>query len=135
MPGHALLAPIPKMHLDSALAVLSKKAFVCFASDTWEPFKTLEMGSKIYIYVSHAEEESAVRYEGVFCGIVTEPVEMKKLEKEGFRPATTVGEKCGLFWKVREINPLSRPLPLSSIQLASGKYLKSYPRGPLQVVS
>jgi len=135
MPGFALLAPVPRQHVSAALDVLRTKEFVCFGSDSWDAFSTLDIGAKTYIYVSHTEDDGEIEYEAVYRGTVNKPPEMRKLEREGFRPATTIGEKWGFFWKVSDIKPVKTPLPISRVQLPSGKYLKSYPRGPIQVAS
>jgi len=135
MSGYALLAPVPKLHVISALEVLKTKEFVCFGSNSWEVFTKLEIGAKTYIYVSHAEGEGEIGYEAKFCGTVDNLKDMKKFEGDGFRPASAIGENWGFFWKVSDIKNLSTPLPISSVQLPSGKYLTSYPRGPIQVIS
>lgn len=135
MPGYALLAPVPKLHISSALEVLKTKEFVCFGSDSWEVFTKLEVGAKTYIYVSHTDGEGEIGYEAKFCGTVNIPKDMKELESNGFRPASAIGEEWGFFWKVSSVKKLLTPLPLSSVQLPSGKYLTSYPRGPMQVAS
>jgi hypothetical protein len=136
VPGYSLLAPVPEVHVNAALDVLKSKPFVCFGSDSFEVFVKLEVGTKVYIYVSHAKEGSeVVGYTATYRGTVNTVSEMKKLESEGYRPATAGGEQWGFFWKVSDLASLAKPLPLSLMQLPSGKYLTSAPRGPLQVAS
>jgi predicted RNA-binding protein with PUA-like domain len=135
MPGYALLAPIPSRHLEGAIEVLKKKDFVLFGSEAFDVFKKTEVGSKVLIYVSHENAEPVVSYSAVYRGIVGDPMAMRQLEKEGYRPTSTTGERWGFYWKVSEIKKLSNPIPLSDIQLVSGNYLNSYPRGPQQIVS
>lgn len=136
MPGYSLLAPVPEVHIKAALAVLESKPFVCFGSESYDVFTRLEIGTKVYVYASHAEQRTeAVEFEAEYLGIVGAVSEMKKLENEGYRPATAVGEQWAFFWKVGGLKQLAKPIPLSSIQLPSGKYLKGVPHGPLQVAS
>lgn len=129
MPGYSLLAPVPIEHLEAALAVLKMKG-----SESWEVLSKVEIGAKTYIYVSHADK-GHIEYEAVFRGLVHQPSQMKSLELEGYRPSTAVGEKWSFYWKVDSIKKLVKVLPISSVQLPSGKYLKTFPRGPIQVVS
>lgn len=130
----AILAPIPIMHLNSALEVLEMKDFVLFGSKNWEIFDQTAIGSPLFIYLSYADAIPEVTYVGVYQGLVKESVEMLKLEKAGYRPPTTSGEKgWGCYWKVNGITKLNTPKPLREFQLASGKYLSGIPRGPLHV--
>lgn len=136
MPGFALLAPIPLPHLEGAIALLKEKEFVLFGSDKFvDVFDRTEIGSDVLIYVSHDDAAPAVSYRGTYHGIVGDPMQMRQLERQGYRPPSTVGEKWALFWKVSAIEKLAKPIALSDIQLATGGYLKGYPRGPLHVVS
>ncbi len=135
MPGYSLLAPVPMEHFEAALAVLKVKDFVLFGSESWEVLSKVELGAKTYIYVSHAPDQGHIKYEAVFLGLVHEPSQMKSLELEGYRPSTAVGEKWGFYWKVGGIKKLVNVLPISSVQLPSGKYLKTFPHGPIHVVS
>lgn len=135
MPGYSLLVPIPVMHLEGALEILEKREFVLFGSEAFDVFEKTEVGTKILIYVSHDEATPEVGYIGTYGGLVGDPMEMRRLEKDGFRPPTTAGEKWGFYWKVTGLNKLDQPIPLSEIQLASGGYMKGYPRGPIHVRS
>src|SRR5690554_3499931 len=100
MKGSAILAPIPARHLEGAIAVLKDKSFVLFGSEAWELFSNTEIGSKVLVYVSHDQAEPVVKHSGTYEGLVTDPMQMRKLEKEGYRPASTVGEKWGCLWKL-----------------------------------
>ena len=136
MPGFALLAPIPLRHLEGAIELLKDKEFVLFGSDKFaDVFDKTEVGSEVLIYVSHDDAEPVVSYRGTYGGIVGSPMQMRRFEKQGYRPPSTVGEKWALYWKVSDITKLPKPIALSDIQLATGGYLKGYPRGPLHVVS
>jgi len=134
MPGVALLAPIPARHLEAALKALTEKDFVLLGSGAYEVFRDVADGARVWIYVSHDTAEPVVRYKGVYRGVVGDLLGMRRLEKSGFRPLTTAGEKWSFYWKLAEIEKLERPVPLTDMQLATGAYLTGYPRGPLQVL-
>jgi hypothetical protein len=134
MPGFALLAPIPLVHLQGAIELLKHKEFVLFGSDKFDVFEKTEVGSEVLIYVSHDDAEPLVTYRGTFGGIVGDPMQMRHLERQGYRPPSAVGEKFALFWKVSDVTKLAEPIALSDIRLATGAYLKGYSRGPLHVV-
>lgn len=129
-----VLAPVPKVHLDSAIEVLTSHDFVLFGSDAFRFFDETEIGSKVLIYVSHENAEPVVSFEGIYEGYERDLLRMRQLEKAGYRPSSTFGEKWGGYWKVSDIKALTDPIPLSNIQLKGGSYLKGYPRGPLRVL-
>lgn len=130
----AILAPVPVMHLKSALHVLAAKDFVLFGSENWGIFDQTAIGSPVFIYLSLANAVPEVSYVGVYQGLVKDSFEMLKLEKAGYRPESTSGEKgWGCYWKVNGIAMLDPPRSLGEFQLASGKYLSGIPRGPLHV--
>ena len=133
--GYSLLAPVPIMHLRGAMEILESKEFALLGSEAFDVFAKTDIGTKVLIYASHDDAEPVVSYAGVFEGIVGDPIEMRRLEKQGFRPESTAGEQWGFFWKLKEITPLEQPMQLSSIQLTSGRYLDGYPRGPLHILS
>jgi hypothetical protein len=134
MNGLSLLAPVPKEHIEAALAVLSTKEFVLFGSENFDVLKEVDPGAKTYIYISH-DDRTVVEYTATFAGIVGELSEMRRLEQSGYRPATTLGEKWAFYWKVKGLEKLPHPLPLAEIQLPSGKYLRGVPHGPMFVAS
>ncbi|MCH7567292.1 MAG: hypothetical protein IH787_06515, partial [Nitrospirae bacterium] len=95
-----------------------------------------EMGAKVLIYVSHKNAEAIASYRAVYRDLVGDLAEMQRLEKEGYRPPTTVGEKLSFYWKVSDIEKLADPITLSDLQLATGGYLdKGYPWGPVHVLN
>jgi hypothetical protein len=131
--GYSLLAPIPRMHLDGAVDILAEKEFALFGSESFDVFEKTDVGTKVLIYVSHDQADPLITYEGRYGGLVGDPMEMRRLEKQGFRPHSTVGEKWAFYWKITDLKKLDTPIPFSEIQLASGGYLKGYPRGPLHI--
>ena len=133
MTVHSFLAPIPKIHFESALDVLKTKEFVLFGSNAFEFFRDLNIGTKGLLYLSHDEAGPEALYEAVFQGSV-EGFPMKQLEAQGFRPSTAFGEKWACYWKVSEVKELPKPIELSSIKTKNGKYLTSFPRGPLAII-
>jgi hypothetical protein len=135
MSGFSLLAPIPVTHLQGAVEILAEKEFVLFGSEAFDVFEKTEIGTKVLIYVSHDAAEPVVSYTATYGGFVGQSLEMRRLEREGYRPPSTMGEKWSFYWKIFALQALAERIPLSEIQLASGGYLKSVPRGPLHVIN
>lgn len=135
MEKSAFIAPIPYMHLEGAIEILKEKPFTLFGTEAFDFFQEVKEGARVLIYRSHEEAEPIVSYEGIYRGYVGDSGEMRRLTMEGFRPATTAGESWAMYWKCSDIRALPSPLPLGSVQLASGKYLTAYPRGPMAIVS
>lgn len=135
MSGYSLLAPVPIMHLRGAIDILKAKDFALLGSKAFDVFEKTDIGTRVLIYASHNEAEPVVSYVGVFDGIIGTQIEMRRLEKEGYRPESTAGEKWEFYWKIKEIQALDQPLRLSEVQLTSGRYLDGYPRGPFHVLS
>ena len=131
----AFLAPIPYMHLEGALEVLKEKPFALFGTEAYDFFQDVETGAKVLIYRSHDDADPVVTHQGIYCGYVGDMGEMRRLERDGFRPETAVGERWAMYWKCSNIEMLPNPLPFGEIQLASGSYLRGYPRGPIEIVS
>jgi len=132
MNGLSHLAPLPVEHLEAALTVSSNKDFVLLGSESFDVLNEVGIGAHVYIYVSH-DDRSSVEYVGTFLGIVGDLVEMRRLERAGFRPTTTDGEKWGCYWKVKGLAKLAKPIPLSEIQLPSKKYFRGIPHGPMLI--
>lgn len=130
----SFLAPVPYMHLDSAIEILQEKPFVLFGTEAFEFFRNVEEGARVLIYRSH-EDIGPIYYQGIYRGYVSDPSEMKRLERNGFRPETTSGESWGMYWKCSDIQLLPHPIPLEQIQMVSRKYMKKYPRGPVGILS
>jgi hypothetical protein len=97
MSGYSLLAPVPIMHLKGAIDILKDKDFALFGSDAFDVFEKTDVGAKVLIYASHDESEPVVGYVGIFEGIIGDPMEMRRLEKQGYRPKSTEGEKWGFY--------------------------------------
>lgn len=135
MTNHSLLAPIPADHLEEAIQISQDKEFVLFGSEAFDVLEKTPVGAKLLIYVSHDDAEPVVRIGGTYEGYEGNPVEMRRLEREGYRPPSTHGEKWALYWKAAGLEVLEQPVPLGEIQLPSGKYLEAYPRGPLLVLN
>lgn len=133
MAKSAFLAPVPYMHLEGAIEILQEKPFALFGTEVFDFFVDVELGARILIYRSHEEAEPLISHQGIYQGYVSDPFEMKKLEREGYRPPTTIGEKWGMYWKCSDIKSLSQPMAFGEIQLASRKYLSGYPRRPIEI--
>jgi hypothetical protein len=132
MNGLSLLAPLPVEHIEAALTVSSNKEFVLLGSESYDILKDVDIGSPVYIYVSH-DDRSSVEYVGTFLGVVGDLSEMRRLEVAGFRPNTTADEKWGFYWKLKGLAKLAKPVPLSQIQLPSKKCLRGVPHGPMLI--
>jgi hypothetical protein len=132
MNGLSLLAPLPEKHIKDALVVSSEKEFVLLGSENFDVLADVDVGAPVLIYVSH-DDRSTVDYGGTFDGVVGDRLEMRRLEQAGYRPASTAGEKWGCYWKVKQLHELLQPKQLSDIKLASGKYLRGVPHGPILV--
>jgi hypothetical protein len=121
---NAILAPIPKEHIECAYQTMLDKDFVCFGSDNVEFFmdETLTAGTEVYIYVSHSNSE--IGYRAEYHGMTGNASEMKKLEEH--RPATTKGDSSWLcFWMINRIQKLERPMHISEFQsVRSNRNLK-----------
>ena len=131
----SFLAPIPYMHLDGAIEILKEKPFALFGTEAYDFFLDVEVGAKVLIYRSHEDADPVVTYQGIYCGYIGDMGEMRRLERQGFRPETTVGEQWGMYWRCSDIEILPEPLPFREVQLGSGNYLSSYPRGPIEIIS
>ena len=131
----AFVAPVPYMHLNGALEILETKAVALFGTEAFDFFQDVEVGAKVLIYRSHDEAEPLVSHQGIYKGYVGNMTEMRRLEHAGFRPPTTAGERWAMYWKCSDIQLLAEPIALGDIQLASGKYMTTYPHGPLAIVS
>ena len=131
----SFLAPVPYMHLDGAIEILKGKPFVLFGTEAFKFFQDVEEGARALIYRSHEDADPVISHQGIYRGYVGDLGEMRRLERDGFRPATTSGESWGMYWKCSDIQLLPHPIPFGQVQLASRKYLKCYPRGPAEIVS
>lgn len=145
----ALLAPVPKEHLEAGLDVVAAEAFVAYGSRKWELFRDLDRrrGDEpvpILIYPSYEDDEVKLRYlikwTGWYVGHVRSDMG-RHLDGFRHRPETVkkypndVNGFWAVFWHVAELNRLADDQwkPISSLSsYTTGDYWKAghSPRGP-----
>ncbi|PSL10936.1 hypothetical protein CLV44_12416 [Marinobacterium halophilum] len=131
----SFIAPIPKIHFDAGQFLLNEKDWIALGTDAWELMKEFAVGANVLIYVSHDQADPVVTHRAEFLGLIDNPVDMKKAEVEGYRPNTAIGERWVCYWRIGKVEKLVEPIPFGNVQLKSGKYLTSYPRGPMATKS
>jgi len=117
----AILAPVPREHLEDAPGVAAFTGHVCFGSDKWELFRQIDDRRKgadvpVLIYASHNEELAdwgfVVAWRGSYIGSVEDTLGKKEEERMGHRPPSTFkysGDRAtgwGIFWKVKDLTRL-----------------------------
>lgn len=144
----ALLAPVPREHLDGAQEIADSEGFVAFGSMKWELFRQLdtirnEQPVPVLIYPSHegvsAKLTFTIAWTGWYIGHVeavggAHPDGMKHRPKSMAKYANDVSGYWAVFWHVKDLKPLPEDehQPISSLKShASSKYrLNAPPRGP-----
>jgi hypothetical protein len=144
--GVGILAPVPAVHLKSALETCAKHGRVAFGSDAWEFFAkaSLEYGEGIpvLIYASPSFGDpdklatpGAVGFCGTYLG--TEKARAGKHPNPELRPATTVTDTAwAVFWELGGLVQLapSECIILSQFTaIGQKKPISMPPRGPLLV--
>lgn len=139
-PAEALLAPVPKMHLDSAhengmtTVLLGTQRADLF----WE--RGVRAGAPVYIYESLDDGrpvgESLVRWQGRYTRYVAH--ESMKREDLSHRPPSTDGEKpWALYWEVADLRrlPADEEFRVSELSTEEGRPLSPafVPHGPSPV--
>ena len=112
----AILAPVPREHLEEAPGVSASTGHVAFGSDKWELFRDIDArrnGSDVpvLIYASHNEASAdwgyVVAWRGMYIGAVDTDLGKKEEERLNHRPPSTFKYKgdnatgWGIFWKVQ----------------------------------
>jgi hypothetical protein len=116
----ALLAPVPKEHLDDGLKTVSDKGKVAFGSRKWEIFRDLDalagegVPVDVYIYESEGrgKHNSTISWRGRYIGHVRSEMgaHPKGLK---YRPESTtkyVADNSGhwaVFWELDSLEPVS----------------------------
>ena len=150
----AILAPVPREHLDSGLKVLLERGYVSFGSQKWELFHHVEQlrhdeeveEVPVLIYPAHEEEDVTlncqVSWIAWYVGCTEDPVEKLADQTNGYRPPTTekyysVGEHAeswNVFWRVKRLRqlPESEWVPIRSIDSYKTGYWRknTAPHGP-----
>ena len=147
----AILAPVPRNHLESGLGVLAKLNYVSFGSQKWELFRKIEtlrvsQAVPVLIYPSHENEVVKLTYQvswtAWFVGSTEDAADKSYDESNGHRPETTLSDHSGgndtdgwaAFWRVKDLCQLPEKSWVSIRELdsyASGYWRKNAaPRGP-----
>lgn len=104
----ALLAPVPEVHLESALREL-KDSMVAFASRDWELFRRLDNERKglpveVYIYASRSDGfDGMASWHAIYAYQSDEEHKVKQ-----FRPSSTNSDVLNgdIFWVVQKLRRL-----------------------------
>src|SRR5688572_5431931 len=113
----AILAPVPREHLESGKEIAESTGYVCFGSDLFELFRKVDQerhGAEVpvLLYASHTTELAdwgyVIAWRGVYVGCVEDADAKRAEELAGHRPPTTRkypsdnASGWGVFWKVKE---------------------------------
>lgn len=147
----AILAPVPKEHLDAGLDVIKEQGCVAFGTRKWELFRDVDERSKkqpvpMLIYPSHEDVPSKQSFRVSWVGRYVGHVHSNHgAHPEGlrYRPPSTAknpGDNLGhwaIFWHLDALRQLSLDeyIPIGELQSHSTKkWLKAAPpRGPVLV--
>lgn len=151
----AILAPVPREHLDSGLDVLTKLDYVSFGSQKWELFREIELlrdseDVPVLIYPSHEDDVVKLTYQvswtAWYIGSTEDNAEKISDQSNGHRPPTTkkyhdVGDHAGawaVFWRVKQLKQLPEAewIPIRELDSYKTGYWRknAAPRGP-EIVS
>lgn len=139
-PADAILAPVPKVHLDSAHASgMRTVLFGTMRADLfWE--RGVRAGAVVYLYESLDDErpigESLVRWEGRFTRYVAH--EALTRADGRIRPPSTQGEDpWAIYWEVSDLRRLSpdEEFRVSDLATEDGHKLSPafVPHGPVPI--
>ena len=147
----AILAPVPREHLESALGVLTSEPYVAFGSQKWELFREIETlrGTEnvpVLIYPSHEDNVVKLTYEvswtAWYVGYSENSIEKVADQNEGRRPPTTEkyyskgdhADDWAVLWRVTNLQqlPTSQVVPIRKLDSYKTKYWRKNapPRGP-----
>lgn len=130
----AILAPVPEVHLLSAVEAISKlehelsnEMKIAFGSMDFELFREADKlrdgkSIEVLIYASHSAIEqplnSEVTWHALYIGHVNSR-NGRYPSSTKFRPASTVTDKptWAVFWEVVDLKPLKKPIKIASLTL------------------
>lgn len=148
----AILAPVPEMHLISAKETIAKsieessdEIKVAFGSMAFEVFQQIEERRQgrfveVLIYASHSADQplkSVASWRGLYMGYVNSRNGRYPGNKK-FRPPSTSTDTptWAVFWELRELELLEKPIPIASLKGVDKKsnYSSRFiPEGPLLI--
>jgi hypothetical protein len=138
----ALLAPVPKVHLDSAKQNNMKK--VAFGTDCYDVLQRLDEircgkngkggeDVEVYVYASHVEgHDNVVTWKGRYVGYV-ESVGGRHPNPELRPPSTVTDTPWMLFWEVEDLTAIGDERKIGALygHKNSAPYGNSFrPHGP-----
>lgn len=142
----AILAPVPEYHLVSGLETCRTEGEVAFGSMAFELFRKIdeireEKVVDMFLYASHSQGDRPLYPEVTWQAVYVRHVTSRNGRYPGgkrFRPASTVTDKpnWAIFWVVRELEPLSAPIPIQTLRGFEKKEDFSerfFPEGPLVI--
>jgi hypothetical protein len=149
----AILAPVPKEHLDSGVDTCVRTGYVCFGSNKWELFRLLDARGRgaevpVLIYASHSEDLAdwgyVVAWTGTYIGSIEDSEAKREEERTGHRPPTTSKYRhdnaieWAIFWKVKGLIqlPAADRKEIRELQsfLTGEDRMNKAPRGPEIIV-
>jgi len=129
----AILAPVPEMHLLSAMETIAQlnqegsdeKFKTAFGSMDFELFRRVDelrvnKNVKVLIYASYSDTEQPfypqISWEALYIGHVISR-NGRYPGKAKFRPRSTASDKptWAVFWEVQDLKPMASPIEVSSL--------------------
>lgn len=144
----AILAPVPSVHLASAIETCDREGQVAFGSNAWELFRQVEQMKKsdlveVFIYPSLVDSGKPIEMKACWHGLYLDHVPSRRGRYPGdkrFRPESALSEKptWAIFWDVCELTELSEDdhIPLSKFRGTDKKSdyaLRTAPHSPIIV--
>jgi hypothetical protein len=150
----AILAPVPEMHLLSAMETIAnlehelsdETVKTAFGSMDFELFRKVDelRGNKsveVLIYASYSDADQPLDSEASWHGLYIGHVNSRNGRYPGkaqFRPPSTATDKptWASFWEVQDLKPLTSPRKIGSLKgLGKKSYYNSrfIPEGPLLI--
>jgi hypothetical protein len=141
--GVGILAPVPAVHLKSALDTCAAAGRVAFGSDAWEVLqragKNYGEGISVLIYPTHhhgdpdrLSDPGYVNFRGVFHGITM--AHGGKHPDPTIRPRTTIEGRSSdtawaMFWEVSDLVHLSKEDRIAITDLTAERAHKPFVKG------
>jgi len=150
MAKKAILAPIPKIHLESASEVSIRTGFVAFGSRKYHMFEKLNSDCPktplpVLIYASHSKNGEQMldlnaSWMGWYIGFIAAVNGKHPIGQECHRPDSTKSDSSDwyIFWHVAFLKKLNSQehIPIHELKALSGTLRKkSAPRGPELIAS
>jgi hypothetical protein len=150
----AILAPVPEMHLLSAIENIARLKNelsdelikTAFGSRDFELFRKadelrVDQSIEVFIYASKSSADQPLNSEASWHGLYIGHVNSRNGRYPGnpkFRPPSTITDKpdSAIFWEVQDLKPLTPPIKIGSLRGLNTKQSYSsrfIPEGPLLI--